>query len=572
VANKVLLFGNPNVGKSAVFSRLSGARVNISNYPGSTVEFTEGKLKIGSDVFSVIDVPGTYSLHPFSKAEEVAVNMLSNDDIIINVVDATNIERNLFLTLQLADSGCRMVVALNMWDDTKHKGIYIDIEKLEKELGVPVVPTCGLTGDGIKKLADKLNVAKNRTPVKRSDVQRWEEVGKIASSVQKLTHRHHTLLERLEDLSLHPVSGLAIAVFVIFISFGLIRFIGEGLINNVMDPVFDLLWMPLMQKLSVFFGSTSVVHKILIGDLINGSIDLKMSMGVLTTGIYIQLAAILPYILSFYLVLGILEDLGYLPRLAVLADNIMHKLGLHGYAVIPMILSLGCKVPGILSTRMLEERREKFIASALVAMAVPCMSQIAMIIGLVGQKGGQYLSIVFGTLFIVLVVKGILLNKFMPGTSPEILVEIPPYRIPDPLSVLKKLWMRLVGYLVDAMPYVLLGVLIVNLMYILNIIQFLADIFSPLVTKLWGLPKEAVSALLIGFMRKDVAVAMLAPLGLTVKQMVVGSTVLALYFPCIATFMVLLKELGTKDMLKITGLMITVAGLVGFILNVMPIR
>ena len=565
--NKILLMGNPNVGKSAIFSRLTGADVIISNYPGTTVEFTQGHIKIGHEKPMVIDVPGTYTLEPTCKAEEVAVQTLKEGDLIINVIDATNLERNLHLTLQLLERNIPVVVALNMWDDTKHRGIYIDVKQLEEYLGVPVVPTCGLTGEGIKALIERIQEAKAKSSPASSDSQKWEKIGKITEEVQKLTHRHHTALEMLEDLSIKPLTGLPIAAVVIYCAFWVIRFIGENLIGYVFEPLFTKLWLPVMMRLSMLLGEGSFLHHILIGNLIEGTINFGQSFGILTTGLYVPIAMVLPYIFSFYLVLGFLEDFGYLPRLAVLMDNFMHHLGLHGYAIIPFILGLGCNVPGALAIRVLEERREKFIAATLMAIAIPCMAQIAMIVGLVGQRGGKYLAIVFFSLFVLLVVKGLILNRVLKGVSPEILVEIPPYRIPQAMAVIKKLWMRLAGFLSEAVPFVLLGVLFVNILYALKIVDFIAGVFTPILTGLWGLPKEAGSALMVGFLRKDIAVGMLGPLNLTSKQLVIGSTILAVYFPCIATYIVLIRELGIKDTLKATFIMILVAISVGTILN-----
>ena len=562
---KVLLMGNPNVGKSAVFSRLTGARVIISNYPGTTVEFMQGYMKIKDARPIVIDVPGTYSLQPTSRAEKVAVEMLEQGDLVVNIVDATNLERNLYLTLQLLQHHIPIIVALNMWDDTKHKGIDINVQRLEAILGVPVVPTCGLSGEGIKQLIEQMPHARAPKKPPCTPEKCWDEIGLIISEVQKLTHRHHTFLERLEDLSIKPVWGLLLAALVIFLSFWTIRFLGEGLINHVLDPLFAGVWLPLMHKLSAFLKSGGLIHHILIGQLIDGKINFGISFGLLTTGLYVPLGMVLPYIFSFYLVLGLWE--GYLPRFAVMMDNLMHHIGLHGFAIVPMILGLGCNVPGALATRLLEERREKFIAATLMAIAVPCMAQIAMIVGLVGARGGQFLGIVFGTLFLVLVLKGVLLNKFLKGRSPEILVEIPPYRLPQVSAVIKKLSMRIFSFLREALPYVLVGILVVNILHALNLIDFLAGLFSPILQNIWGLPKEAMSALLVGFLRKDVAIGMLGPLNLTTKQLVVGSTILAIYFPCVATFTVLLRELGVKDMMKSASLMIITAIVVGGLLN-----
>jgi len=564
---KILLMGNPNVGKSAIFSRLTGARIVISNYPGTTVEFTKGQVKIDGERPSLIDVPGTYTLDPSSKAEEVATRMLKEGDFIINVVNATNLERNLYLTLELLEKNKPVVVALNMWDETSHQGIQIDVKKLEEKLGVPVIPTCGLTGEGIKELIGRMPEAKVLNMKPSSDTEKWERIGEIVETVQKLTHHHHTFLQRLEDLSIKPLSGIFIALGVIYSAFWAIRFIGEGLISFIFEPLFENIWLPIMLKLSVFLNQGGFLHNILIGNLIEGQIDFGQSFGVLTTGLFVPMAMVLPYIFSFYFVLGILEDFGYLPRLAVLVDNLMHHLGLHGYAIIPMMLGLGCNVPGALAIRLLEGRREKFIAATLMAVAVPCMAQIAMIIGLVGQRGGRYVALVFSILFFILIIKGLILNKVLKGASPEILIEIPPYRSPQLLAVIKKLWMRVFGFLKEAVPYVLLGILFVNILHALKVIEFFSNIFSPLLTGLWGLPKEAISSLIIGFLRKDVAVGMLAPLNLTTKQLVIGSTVLAIYFPCIATFVVLVKEMGIKDMLKSASIMVSIALVVGALLN-----
>jgi len=287
----------------------------------------------------------------------------------------------------------------------------------------------------------------------------------------------------------------------------------------------------------------------------------------LTTGLFVPLAMVLPYIAAFYLVLNILEDTGYLPRLGVLVDTFLHKLGIHGLSIIPLLLGLGCNVPGALSTRILETRREKFIVSTLMAIAVPCMAQIAMIVGLLGNYGTKALAAVFGTLFVVLVIVGFIMNKLVSGESPEIFTEIPPYRFPYFKGVFKKLWIRVHWFIKEAIPFVLIGVLFINILYTLGIIQFIGRITAPVITGILGLPQSAVGALIVGFLRKDVAVGMLAPLGLSVKQIIIASVVLAMYFPCIATFAVLVKELGVKDMLKSAAIMIISTLIVGGILN-----
>jgi len=439
---RILLVGNPNVGKSALFSRLTGTRIIASNYPGTTVGFTTGYLRLGEDRAQVIDVPGTYTLEPTSKAEEVAVEMLKDGDLVIDVVDATNLERNLNLTLQLLEREIPTVIALNMWDDTHHRGIDIDAAKLEELVGVPVVPTVAVTGQGIKELVRRLPEAKMPKSAYSglSSEERWASVGNIASQVQSLTHRHHTWYERLEDASNHPAGGFLIALLVLFATFWFVRFVGEGIITYVTDPLFQYLWTPVLMKLSVALGPGTFWHTILIGNLINGQIDYFQSFGLLSTGLYIPLAAVLPYIVSFYLALGILEDIGYLPRLAVLMDTILHRLGLHGYAIIPTILGFGCNVPAVMATRILESRKQRFIAATLISIGVPCAALQAMIIGLVGQQGIQYVAMVYGSLFVSWIIIGLILNRTVKGFNPELLLEIPPYRWPPWRAIGQKLW------------------------------------------------------------------------------------------------------------------------------------
>jgi len=564
---RILLMGNPNVGKSVLFSRLTGVRVIVSNYPGTTVSYSRGYTKLGEEIAEVIDVPGTYTLEPNTEAEKIALKLLDTGDIVVNVVNATNLERNLYLTLQLLERGIPVVVALNIWDDTKHLGINIDLDKLRQRLGVPVIPTVAVTGEGIKELVENIPRASSpHTPTRTRD-ERWAAVGEIIDQVQLITHRHHTWFEHLADASVKPLSGGIIAIAVLAGSFFVVRFIGEGLINYALDPLFTNLWAPVVLKLSQLMGGAGFFHDIVVGKLINGEVDFVQSFGLLTSGLYVALVMVLPYIIAFYLVLGILEDTGYLPRLAVLMDTIMHRLGLHGYAIIPTLLGLGCNVPAVMATRILESKRERFIAATLISIAVPCAALQAMIFGLVGAQGWQYVAMVYGTLFLVWIILGIILNRLVRGFSPELLIEIPPYRLPPWQTVLQKLWMRTRGFLVEAIPIILGAVVVINILYFFGVFDAIANFTAPVVTGLLGLPKEAVTALAIGFLRKDVALGMMAPLALSAGQLVVGSVVLAMSFPCIATFVVLLRELGIVNLLKAAGIMIVAALAVGGILN-----
>ena len=573
---KIYLIGNPNVGKSVVFSRLTGVQVISSNYPGTTVEISKGYLRLGDEKVEIVDLPGTYSLEATSSAEEVAVSLLKEhpkgEIAVINILDSTNLERNLLLTLQLVEDGFPVIVCLNMCDEAVHRGIHIDIEKLEKILNVPVISTCAITGVGIKTLIGRIKEARATARGRLSHEERWKEIGRIIEDVQRLEHRHHSLREILEDASVRPVTGLVMATGVIYTSFKIVRFVGEAIISKITDPIFLNLLQPVLEKMTLHWQEKGFWFHLLIGDLIGGKIDFKQSLGVLTTAPYIEFGMVLPYVISFYFILCLLEDIGYLPRLAILLDNLLHRLGLHGYAIIPVLLGFGCNVPGILSTRVLESKRERFIASTIISIGVPCIPLQAMIFGLLGKFGGFYVGGVYLVLFMLILILGVVLNRVMSGYSPEFLLEIPPYRFPPLLTLGRKLYFRVKGFLIEAVPVVLIGVLFINILLYFKLFDIVTGIFAPIIHGVFGLPKEAVVALAIGFLRKDVAVAMLMPLGLSAKQLFIGATLLAISFPCVATFIVLWKELGFKDLVKSTLIMISISLIVGAALNFVILR
>jgi len=554
--------GNPNIGKSVVFSRLTGAQVITSNYPGTTVDFSRGKARLQGSQVELIDAPGTYSLQPTNRAEEVAIEVLQWAELVINVVDATNLERNLFLTLELLESKKPMIIVLNMWDEAERSGIDIDVKGLEEHLQVPVVATVALTGEGIKDLVSRMNEAHTPRETKMlSEEEKWIEIGRITRDVQKVTHKHPGFWDRFSEATIKPATGTPIALMVIFATFWMVRLIGESLIAYLFEPLFQL-YLPLAMKISAKLGP-GVLHDLFIGRLIDGEIDYVQSMGVLTTGIYVPLGMVLPYIVGFYLVLSLLEDSGYLPRLATLSDNVFHRLGMHGHAIVPLFLGLGCNVPGALATRTLETRKQRFISATLLGLAVPCTAKSAMIFGVLGSYGQGYVLLVFATLALVYMVAGLILNRVVRGESPEIFLEIPPYRRPSLRMILKKTWMRIRWFLSEAIPFLFLGVLLVNVLYSVGFIEWLGRFFAPFMEGWLAIPGEAVAALLVGFFRKDLAVGMLLPLGLNAQQMVVATTVLSLYFPCVATFAVLVKELGIRDTAKATAVMLATALLVG---------
>lgn len=562
---KILLMGNPNVGKSVIFSRLTSTFVITANYPGTTVEFTKSYAKINGEKVEVIDVPGVYTLEPTNAAEGVAVKMLEEarrekEIIVIQVIDATNLERNLILTLQLLSRDIPLLIALNLWDEAKHLGIKIDFQKLEAILGVPVVPTVAITGEGIKELKEKIPKAKKGIcPIG----ERWQAIGKIIDEVQMVSHRHHTFLEKLNNITIRPATGLPLALIILYLTFLFVRWGGESLTNYLLDPIFNKLYLPFLTKIISQISLPKFVIEILFGK----TPEPLAGFGLLTTGPYIPFVVVLPYLFIFYLVLSLLEDIGYLPRLATLLDTFLHRLGLHGYSSVPIILGLGCKVPALLATRILEAEREKVITTALIMMMAPCLPQSAMIISLIAPYGTKYLFLVFGLLFSLSLFVSFLLSKFLSGETLELFLEVPPYRRPIFSLLTKKTWLRLKGFLKEAVPLIFGGVFLICILELSRVIGFITEFLGKPLLYLLGLPEKAIGAILTGFLRKDVSIGLLFPLNLTPKQLIIASLFLTLYLPCLSTFFVMGKELGLKNLFKVVAIQIFSGLLVGFLLK-----
>ncbi|MBN1794538.1 MAG: fused ferrous iron transport protein A/B [Candidatus Omnitrophica bacterium] len=569
---RVLLAGNPNVGKSVVFSRLTSLDVISSNYPGTTVDYSQGTLWLGDKKLEICDVPGAYSLEPTCKAEDVACRMLNetDTDLIVNVIDATNLERNLYLTLQLLECAVPMVVVLNKWDLARQKGISIDTGRLARLLKVPVIPLVALTGEGLREVVDAIQETLHR-PERRTQMpplsyeEKWKVIGEISKDMQKVVHKHPTFLDRLAEFSTSPVTGMLLALLVLSASFYLIRLIGEGLITFVAEPLYQKVYYPSLLFLLEMLPFPELARTLLIGT----SGTAMDSFGILTTGIYIPFVVVFPYIISFYFILSFLEDFGYLPRISVLADRIFHKIGLHGFATISTILGLGCKVPALLATRVLESRREKILAVALLLMIAPCMPQTAMIFSLLGRYGVRYVLLVFLILFITALSAAFFLNKVLKGIAPELIVEIPPYQLPSLSILCKKVWMRVRSFLYEAVPFIIFGVALVNVLDTLGLLEWIARIFTPVTVKLFGLPGEVTSIMILGFLRKDISIALLAPFDLSLKQLIVSCVFMVLYLPCMATSFMLFRELGLKDAIKVICLTLCTATLVSSFLYFM---
>jgi ferrous iron transport protein B len=562
-----LLAGNPNVGKSLIFSRLTGIGIISSNFPGTTVGLNYGKTQFGPTSYDIIDIPGLYRLEEEWLIKGKKRNLFKelDYDFVVNVADASHLERNLYFLLEIMQLGKPIILLLNKFDEAERKGIHIDVKKLSKLLGVPVIPTIAPTGEGLKELAQsaqKISAGKyaaRHLEVPASPEEKWHLIGSIIEQVQKVEHKHPSFWETLQGWATRPATGLPIALIVLVLSFLLVRIIGEFFIG-LLDPLYENYYFPFMQRLFAFCQDNAIGH-ILIGD---GG---EKYFGVLTDGLHIALVDVMPYVFAFYTILGFLGELGYLPRIAVLLDRLLHKIGLHGYGALPIMLGFGCKVPAVMGVRVLETRRERIIALALILVLAPCISQTAMVISILSPYGVKYMLLVFAVLLANGIIIGTLLNRLMKGETPELFMEIPSWQVPQLKPLSRKIWIRMREYLFDALPLILGGVLIVDLMELTGLTAWLTRVLRAPVEMLLGLPADATPVLLLGFLRKDISIALLEPFNLGPQALVVACVFMTMYFPCVATFFVMLRESGWKDTLRVVSLTLAMACLSAYILR-----
>ncbi len=556
-----LLAGNPNVGKSLLFSRLTGIGILSSNFPGTTVGLNYGTTVFNGETHQIIDIPGLYHLEDKWVIEGKKRDLFKEleYDFVVCVADASHLERNLYFTLEVMSLGKPVILLLNKFDEAVRKGIDIDVRALSKELDIPVIAVVATTGEGLKRLevtAGKLASQNYQgfspsLAIPQQPEEKWHLIGRIIRRVQKIQHKHASLTEKLQAWATAPVTGLPIALGVLLLSLWVIMRLGEGMIG-LLEPLYENYYFPFLQKIFAFLEGNPL-HLFLLGD---GG---EKYFGLLSDGLKIALIDVMPFVLVFYSLLGFLGDLGYLPRLAILLDRILHKIGLHGYGAIPIMLGFGCKVPAVMGVRVLETRRERVIALALILVLAPCISQTAIILSMLSPYGLKYLLIVFGVLALNGVVAGTILNKLLQGDTPEIFMEIPSWSVPQIRPLARKIWLRMKEYFCDALPLILAGVLFVDLMQFAGITDWVARIFRYPVEYMLHLPAEATPLLLLGFLRKDVSIALLEPFQLPPDQLAVACVFMAMYLPCVATFFVMLRENGLKDSLRIVALTLTLA-------------
>ncbi len=548
--NKILLMGNPNVGKSVFFSYLTGINVVSSNYAGTTVTYTEGTLKLDDETYTLIDVPGTYSLEATSEAEAVAVGfMCSNPVAVICVLDATNLERNIKLGLEIKKYNVPIVYALNLLDVAKRHGTAIDVNLLSRELGAPVVPTVAVKGEGIDKLLDELKrVIKN--PEKAFDCEgcktcpncagdslnKWDRAKEIAAKVRTKTEGKPSFLDRLGDSMIKPWPGIPIALIVIVASLGAIVGGGKALRAAALLPLVNNVLVPLFHKLFSAFVPEGILLNVLVGEF-----------GIFKIAFEWIIALILPYVFLFYVVFSFLEDSGVVPRLSVLFDNIMRKMGIQGGSMITILLGYGCAVPAIIGSRTATTKKERLIISTVVCFAVPCISQTGALISLFANFSPILLILMLLMSFFIMFVVSFILSRTLKGKVDPMVIEIPNLLVPNGKAYGKKLMIRMKGFLVDAEVPMLISIIIAALLKETGLLDYIAVYLEPIVSGWLGLPKDAVIALILGIVRREMAVApLLAIEGLTALQAFVGGTVALLYLPCLSVFGILTKEFGPK--------------------------
>ncbi|KUK99365.1 MAG: Ferrous iron transport protein B [Parcubacteria bacterium 32_520] len=619
--------GQPNSGKSTIFNHVAGYKAVTSNFPGKTVEYTLTKFNLGGQTIELVDLPGTYSLTSLDLAEVEAKKYLlkGNVDVVINVIDASLLSRSLELTLQLLELKLPMVVCLNMIDEAERKGIKINVEKLTKILGVPIVPAIALKGKGVKELfsaaytigkeksAGKiLNFSKDveevitqlSTQIKKEQIRKdlkvperflalkylendhyfienyekqnsdlfrkiiyfqniLEEIRGKPSDVVISSERHHmsmsiyesvvslsepqsNIIDLLDNILMHPLWGYIFLILILYLFFNLVFTVGKIVEEPLLDYFYSII--PLIER--------NIDSGTLLFSVINGIIQ----------GLAGGIAIVIPYLFPFLLGLAILEDLGYLPRIAFLLDAFLHKIGLHGKAIIPFILGYGCTVPAIMATRILESERDRFITSVLATM-IPCAARMTIIFALVAfYISPQAAFSVYILNIIVIILAGMILSRLLPEITPGMILEIPTYHIPTIKVVLAKTWLRMKEFIFVAWPLLIVGSTILSLLEYYEADMVINKILFPL-TSLLGLPLVVGTTLIFGILRKELSMLMLMQaIGtsnvaavMSTTQIMTFTVFIIFYIPCVATLAVLWREIGTKRTLFTVAFTLVIA-------------
>lgn len=563
---RILLMGNPNVGKSVIFYKLTGMEVEISNYAGTTVGFTKSKIKLENEEVDFIDVPGTYSLESTNEAEDVAVKFMeSKPTAIVCVLDSSHLERNLKLALQIKEYNTPILYVLNLIDVSERQGIHIDIEALEKELGGKIVPAVAVRDKGVDKIIQELNTLVKETESKErqepnrdrlSNEELWDEASRIAKKVQTITKVEENILEKIGEKTIQPWPGIPIAILVMLLSLGLVVGVGKALRSLILLPLITDVYTPFMTNIVSNFVGPGILQNILVGEF-----------GVLIKGIEWPFALILPYVFLFYVVISFLEDSGYLPRIGVLMDAILSRLGVQGGSMIPLLLGYGCAVPAIISTRSATSKKERLIVTLMISFGVPCVSQTGAFISLLGEYSILLLIAVYLISFLIIIAVSKIGDKIIKGKTEPMVIEIPNLLLPERKSYFRKLKMRMKHFFYDAEVPMLIGVVIAALVVETGVLVTISEVIEPLVVNWLGLPKEASLSLILGIIRRELAVLPLMEMNLNGLQMFVGSVVALFYIPCLSVVAILIEEFNVKTAVSIGLATVGSALLFGGIIN-----
>lgn len=571
----IALVGNPNVGKSVVFNSLTGSYVTVSNYPGTTVEIARGTGRFGEHKLTVIDTPGVNSLTPYSEDEKVTRDILSGGDVacVIQVADSKNMKRSVALTLQLLKLGIPLVLDLNMSDEAKERGVHVDAKKLAGRLGIEVVETIAITGEGIVKLKEAVartcfsgrrpkNADRKTDPQAAGMAALNRQADGLLDGVVTIAKPLKTKFsETVSRLTTRPLTGIPILLFVLFVMY---EFVGKFAAGTGVDffenTVFGKFINPFFTKAIDSMIGPGIARDFLVGDY-----------GILTMAITYAFAIIFPIVTAFFLFFGVLEDSGYLPRLSILSDRIFKVMGLNGRAILPVILGLGCGTMATLTTRILDTKKERVIVTLLLALAIPCSAQLGVIMGMLGALSVRAFAIWLGIILLVMLVIGWAASRVVPGSRSPFIQEIPPVRRPQIGNISAKTLARLKWYLKEAVPLFLLATAILFFMDRTGFLKVVEDLFRPLVVGLLGLPVKATEAFIIGFLRRDYGAAGLYALSrsgtLDNIQILVSLVVITLFVPCVAQFFVMIKERGIRIAFAIGSFVFIFAFLVGGAVN-----
>jgi ferrous iron transport protein B len=636
---KVILIGNPNVGKSVIFNYLTGKYVTVSNYPGTTVEVSTGTLSAHGKKLQVLDTPGVNSLIPMSEDEKVTRDILLKEptSYLIQVMDTKNIRRGLLVSLQLLEMELPFLILLNMWDEAKSRGIEINIQILSEILGAPILKTVATRKTGLDKIKDNLQARSSSsisinypdaietgisriTPLlpkpsisKRSlalmllsgdqSLAEWlhthlseneiHQIEEICQEVQiylaepigylinqaRLRKVDEILLRVMElsgkapqsvasflgNLSIHSVWGVPILFFILWGTYEFVGVFGaQTSVKFLEETLFGKWLLPPIRYFFQLFIPVPFLQELFIGPY-----------GVITMALTYAIAIVLPIVGCFFLVFGLMEDSGYLPRLAVMTNQVFKKMGLNGKAVLPMVLGLGCDTMATMTTRILETEKDRTVVTLLLALGVPCSAQLGVILGMFAGLPVLYLFIWIFMIAGILILVGYLASRVIPGEGSDFILEIPPLRIPLLSNVIVKTLARIEWYLKEAVPLFILGTLILFTLHKTKLLTILEWAATPLIVYFLGLPAKVTEAFIIGFLRRDYGAAGLFVLAkggdLNSHQILVSLVTITLFIPCIAQFFMMVKERGLRKALWISVVIIPIAfgvgGMVNFLLE-----